>query len=827
MCPPLKKMILLGISALLLSRADAQLLVDHFGYANGNLGSSGSAGGWANSNSGVTTSSNSLDGTALGVAASSGNKVTTTGSSSSGTYNQFGSTGILTGNVYFSFLLKVNSSTGLSASGQPIVGLLRIGSQSSYYMDAYLRSNGGNVELGVAKVRTAIVWHPASLTPGTIYFVVGKYEFVDGSSNDRVSLWVNPGSLGTTEPPTDLQINSSGDGNDSQGIARVVITGGASADVDEVRVGTSWASATPPGVSVPPASAPRFTETLLLPGGIVLRGTNGPPGAAFDLLASGDISVPAGLWGEVASDNFDVNGHFDLTNPISPVTAQQFYRLRIGNGVQPPVAPEIIAQPTNVTVLANQSASFSVGANGTAPLSYQWFFNTNTPLPGASTATLTLNNVQTNDAGMYSVVITNVAGSASSAFATLTVSNILAPPTILTQPQDQVVNAGQTAIFNISVSGTPPLFYQWFFNTNTLLPDQTNATLSLPGVSVSDAGAYSVNVTNDFGSTNSAFATLTVDTNAPPDFSAVGFCNNAGTITGGEAGPTVYVGSEAELQAYSDVNPPYTIYVTNSFNLSGMSTHIRNNKSVIGLGNVVLTGGGLYLYRSTNVIIRNLTIRNSTEDNIGVHYSASVWIDHCTFYDSADGSVDLTQQSDNLTISWCRFYYTANSGHNFVNLIASSDSDSGDYRVTFHHNWWDVGCVERMPSVRFGRVHCFNNYYNAPGNNYCVRTRVEAELRVENNFFQSVRNPWEQYVTGAGGTQGKLFAANNNVPFLGTGFGVTWTGSTTNNDGTIRFMVPGTDTVFIPPYSYTLDPAGQVPNLVTNHAGAGKGPFSP
>jgi pectate lyase len=89
-----------------------------------------------------------------------------------------------------------------------------------------------------------------------------------------------------------------------------------------------------------------------------------------------------------------------------------------------------------------------------------------------------------------------------------------------------------------------------------------------------------------------------------------------------------------------------------------MECHVRSNKTIIGQGNIVLTGGGLYLYRSSNVIIKNLTIKGSTEDGIGILYSDTIWIDHCTIIDSADGALDITQASDYITVSWCKFYYT-------------------------------------------------------------------------------------------------------------------------------------------------------------------------
>jgi pectate lyase len=319
---------------------------------------------------------------------------------------------------------------------------------------------------------------------------------------------------------------------------------------------------------------------------------------------------------------------------------------------------------------------------------------------------------------------------------------------------------------------------------------------------------------------------------AASDFSAIGFCNQNGRITGGAGGPAVYVGSAAQLRSYSDANAPYTIYLTNSFALSGMDTHVRANKTLIGVGNVVLSGGGLYLYRATNVIIRNLAIARSTEDDLGLHYSDHVWIDHCTFIDAQDGELDITQSSDYITVSWCKFLYTVSlpaPKHRFVSLIAASDSDGGSqYHLTYHHNWWSSNCVERMPSVRFGRLHAYNNYYSAPGNNYCVRTRKAAECRLENNWFENVHDPWEQYITGTNDVQGKLLAVGNNVPFRGAAYGVTWSGTSTNSKArTIRVLIPGTDTVFAPPYAYALDAAASVPATVMQNAGAGHGPFAP
>jgi hypothetical protein len=107
-----------------------------------------------------------------------------------------------------------------------------------------------------------------------------------------------------------------------------------------------------------------------------------------------------------------------------------------------------------------------------------------------------------------------------------------------------------------------------------------------------------------------------------------------------------------------------------------------------------------------------------------------------------------------------------------------------------------------MPRVRYGRVHSYNNYFNAPGNNYCIRAALESQVFLEMNHFENVDTPWEKFITtGATG----LVSAVSNVF-------VDVTGQTD----------PGTDTVFSVPYTYTLDNTNNVSAIVTNNAGAGK-----
>jgi endonuclease/exonuclease/phosphatase family metal-dependent hydrolase len=158
------------------------------------------------------------------------------------------------------------------------------------------------------------------------------------------------------------------------------------------------------------------------------------------------------------------NGNYSVivTNLFGSVTSSNAVLLLTN------APPAITTQPQNQSVLAGQTATFSVAATGTPPLNYQWFFS-GTNIAGATTNPFTLANVQLTNAGNYSVVITNIAGSVTSSAPSLTV--------LFTNPM---------------------VFAQWNFNSIT--PDNNTTTgATTPSVGVGTAALV--------GGTTATFAT--------------------------------------------------------------------------------------------------------------------------------------------------------------------------------------------------------------------------------------------------------------------------------------------------------------------------------
>src|SRR5665213_573418 len=202
-------------------------------------------------------------------------------------------------------------------------------------------------------------------------------------------------------------------------------------------------------------------------------------------------------------------------------------------------APSIITQPANQSSAVGGTIQFTVSAAGGGTLAYQWQKNTTNlangtfsgraTISGATTASVTLAGITTNDQANYTCRVTNTSGSVTSSIATLTV---YVAPTITTQPVGKTNSPGANVSFIVVATGTAPLSYQWMENGNNIQFATLNV-YSLNNVTASNTGTYSVSVSNPAGTVNSSNAPLVVE--APP------------VITGQPVGSTNLVGGTAAL----------------------------------------------------------------------------------------------------------------------------------------------------------------------------------------------------------------------------------------------------------------------------------------
>jgi pectate lyase len=281
--------------------------------------------------------------------------------------------------------------------------------------------------------------------------------------------------------------------------------------------------------------------------------------------------------------------------------------------------------------------------------------------------------------------------------------------------------------------------------------------------------------------------------------------NGVTTTTGGSGGTTVDVSTASALQSAASSSTRQTIRLTASVSVPVLD--VASNKTIVGVGNNITISGGIEINNVNNVILQNIKLNARTTgvngDGIRITGSHHVWIDHMEVWDAPDGNMDISEASNYITVSWTKFWYSANppnDAHRYSNLIGSGDGETADenaLNVTWHHNWWAERVHERMPRVRFGDVHVFNNYYSSSGNNYCIRAGYRSNVLIENNHFQGVDTPHEM-----GEDQGTAVV---------TARGNQYT-NTTGAQGT-------RGTAFTPPYQYTLEPASSVAAAVMSGAG--------
>jgi hypothetical protein len=170
------------------------------------------------------------------------------------------------------------------------------------------------------------------------------------------------------------------------------------------------------------------------------------------------------------------------------------------------VPPYITNQPPIISVLANSNATMTVGALGTAPMSYQWTFG-GTAIVNATNSTLTVSNAQSSDEGYYQVTLANNVGTATSLPIALRV--LPSKALIVSGPFPISVPAGNQAVFGADVIGSAPLAFQWY-KDGALLSGATSPQLVIPDAQAVNAGIYQLLVSNFLGTAISTGAALTV-----------------------------------------------------------------------------------------------------------------------------------------------------------------------------------------------------------------------------------------------------------------------------------------------------------------------------
>jgi pectate lyase len=347
------------------------------------------------------------------------------------------------------------------------------------------------------------------------------------------------------------------------------------------------------------------------------------------------------------------------------------FKVEFISGATPPA---IETDTQDQTALVGQNATFNVLANGTLPLGYQWYFNTNTVLTNANSSILTLTNVQLSDAGGYSVVVTNAYGSVTSSVAQLSVSAAVAP-SITTQPQDQTcLPPGATATFSVIAGGSDPLSYQWYYNTNTLLTNATDSILTITNVQPGNAGSYSVAVSNVAGGVISSNAYLTV--NIGPV--APVFNSQPGTLV-------VLTGSSAGFTAVAAGTAPIGYqWSKNGTPISGATS------STLTLTNVQTADDGSYTLTASNsvgrvtsnpaqlVVTTMIPTVNSAYNLVGFGRATTgggVLADTDPNYAKVYTATDLANALNSKTVKVIEVMNDLNLGYNEIEASAKAGSE--------------------------------------------------------------------------------------------------------------------------------------------------------
>lgn len=324
-------------------------------------------------------------------------------------------------------------------------------------------------------------------------------------------------------------------------------------------------------------------------------------------------------------------------------------------------------------------------------------------------------------------------------------------------------------------------------------------------------------------------------TASEPDFKMSGFATTGKGTAGGTGGAEKTISTLQQLIDWGESREknttPEIVTIAGKITGSGDNTliTIKNGANITILGSGTsgeLSGIGLNIRDYSNVIIKNLRIHEVRypDDALTLDNVQQAWVDHCELYsttgegistDTYDGLLDIKNGSSAITVSWCYLH-----DHIKCSLIGHTDNlnaqaiDSA-IKVTYHHNYF-VNTASRNPSIRYGTIHLFNNYF---GNisDYGIASRNGAHVKIENCHYDNVLLPlttdkFTDSSSSAGDKTGGFICEKDNL-FTGTcgENDIVQTGCDYWNSSTL-------------PYLYTPDDVATVKETVRKHAGFGNNP---
>ncbi|MCB9344694.1 MAG: T9SS type A sorting domain-containing protein [Lewinellaceae bacterium] len=361
------------------------------------------------------------------------------------------------------------------------------------------------------------------------------------------------------------------------------------------------------------------------------------------------------------------------------------------------------------------------------------------------------------------------------------------------------------------------------------------------------------------------FAFLNAQT---PDFSIMGFATMNGGTNGGKGGMVVTPVDFDELNSYCTSDQPYIILIDREIKGSNPDSanagepvrrviKMNSNKTLLGLGSSgFINQICLDINSKHNIIIRNIKFSmkdvpvdlsgsevkilgtNTDPDIISISADLSsipaaeritrnIWIDHCEFYnedpsvmtdaDRYDGLVDIKNDVQFVTISWCYFH-----DHHKGCLSGSGNSDNYDRKSTMHHNLFD-NISSRIPLQRYGKLHLLNNYVVNSENG--LNVRIQSEALAEKNYFKNTKKPIFGKVS-EGGSASEIDNYFDNCSRL------SWVhipSASSPDADALSASEEYNPNNYVIPYDYSnyVTAVADVPDVVSEWAGIGKIPFDP